>query len=440
MPPSKPNVDLSSVERERDRHLPALMPPHDEEVSAVDGQGSRISAAAKVKEEWETKYREYRGLERMKGSSIGDSMSSPVKDISPPAIARPSDFVEQPYETPNLLPIAITSASPTKSTSTALNSLSNNLNHCDFQTESQPLSSFSEPYLTPLPPSPSPSTTSLNRHEEISIVSLSQSPSSGFDTSSASPTIPVTPPVIPLLHSSTGLESLHSTPVFHAASPEMTAPHVTSITTSSELFANDDAVMMESPVETPLSGSNSISGGPRDSSHFEVTIARDVSAAESADLPKARPRNLTDPTYLRIHQIEPRKSSFYPFRRFTDPPPNTNSPRRLSVRASLNNLRRSLVGTLSHAKSAGLGVRTDEGFIPPHLPPSPTFPAVDINQAGVSPATGLRLSPTQYQESPELKRRVSVSPILYSRGTIVEETNNIEDEESRRMTELAFLA
>ncbi|KAG6900701.1 hypothetical protein C0993_005013 [Termitomyces sp. T159_Od127] len=432
LPPSKLNVDLSLVERERDRHLPVLMPPLDEEVDADDGQGSKMSAAAKVKQEWETKHRDDKGLERMKNSTIRDLASSPMKDVLSPTVVRSSASLE-PFtccETNNLSQIAPTSAS----SSTPLKHLSKNLEYIDFSTESQPFFSSPEPYITPLPPSPSPSSL-LNSQEELLIHSLSPSPSSESSTSPAIyRNIPITPPVIPPLHDPTGPDSSLLTPVFHSASPVMTAPHVTSITTSPDLLENDDILMTESPIETPLTGS--ISGRPRDSGNFEVTLAPDISAAGSTDLSKTRPRNFTDPTGFRIHQVEPCKSSSYPFKRYTDPPLSTDSTRRLSIRASFNNLRRSLVGTLSRAKTAGL----DKGFNSPHLLPSPTFPVPGIDQAGVDQAACLNLSQTQSPACPESRKvRLSVSPTLYSRGTILAETNNIKDEESRRMTELAFL-
>ncbi|KAG6879614.1 hypothetical protein C0992_000642 [Termitomyces sp. T32_za158] len=438
LPPSKPSVDLSLAERERDRHLPVLMPPEDEEVFAGDAQGSRISAAAKVKQEWEFKLRDDRGPERMEDPTFGDMAPSPVKDVSPPAIVWPSASLVQPStccETLNLLPNAITTASTIKSPPTPFNSSINNLDDPDLQTPPQLPFSSDEPHLIPLPPSPSSSSSFLNSREEIFTVPLSLSPSSEISTSPASPTISITPPVITPLHSSTGSEALHSMPGFHAASPAMTAPHVTSDTMLPSLFEKDDVLMTESPIEAPLPGSNSISGRPRDSGNFEVALAPDISSAGSTDLPKARPRNFTDPTGLRIHQVEPCKSSSYPMKRSTDPPPTTNLPRRLSIRASINNLRRSFVGTLSRAKSPGLS-KADKGFGPSHLPPSPV---ASIDQTSVDQVEDSKLSQTQSPASPELNLRISVSPTFYSRGTIVAETNNIEDEESRRMTELAFL-
>ncbi|KAG6902836.1 hypothetical protein C0995_010721 [Termitomyces sp. Mi166 len=431
LPPLKPNADLSSAERERDRQFPVLTAPQSEETFAVDEQGRKISAAVKVKQEWEAKYKD----------TIGGMSSLVVKDGSLPTTLRPSASVEQPSahcETPNLLPYAKTLAPSVKSTFTLLPNI---IDDSDYPTEPQQHSQHSKPCLIPLPPSSSLSSSFLRSQEDPSALFLTPSlPSSGHSASPASQTISIISPIMhasaPARHGPTGSQS--SAPVSNV---QVTAPTLaTSVTTTStNLLDNDDAAMFESPVENLLIGFNS--GRPRNSRDAEVAIASEVSAAGFTVLPKERVRNFTDPGSGGLK--EPRKMSFNPFKRSADSPPNNTLPRRLSMGASLNNMRRSLAGTFSRTKVAELVVSAEKGCDVSHLPPSPTPSAASADQVGVSPVASPKLSPTflqqQRQASPELKLRASVSPTLYSRGTIVAETNNIEDEESRRVTELAFL-
>lgn len=103
----------------------------------------------------------------------------------------------------------------------------------------------------------------------------------------------------------------------------------------------------------------------------------------------------------------------------TTPPSSGEAPqRRLSVKTSLSNLRRSVVGSLSRKASSH-----DRG-------------------AGVGRTNDTLRSPTSLgsmMEEEEGEVRKAVSPILYSRGHILMETSRIKDEESRRVTEMAFL-
>ncbi|KAG5723605.1 hypothetical protein E4T56_gene18152 [Termitomyces sp. T112] len=448
LPPLKPNMDLSLVERERDFHLPVLTPPQSEEVFAVDEQDRNISAAAKVKQEWEARYKGSRELEQMKSSPYGGVASSSVEkeDTLPGRSTASVDQLTSCSEMSNSSPLAIISALSIKgSQSSAAQALSNNLDDFDYPTP-HPHPASSEPYLIPLPPSPSPSPSLSLIHEDppimFSTASPSPSPFSGLSSSPVSPIITVTSPIIhasaPPFSSPIELASLHPMTVPHAPSLMMTAPsHATPVTiTAPVLLDNHDVILTESPVEATFPGLSSISGCPCNSSDFVAST--DISAAGSADLPKAR-RRFTDPTSGgKTHQVEHRNSSFDLFKRFTAPPPNTASSRRLSMGASFYNMRRSLVGTLSRTKAAGLVVKTDR-FDASHLPP-PATPSPPAAYSGVRPAAGLKfLQEQQFPASPESKLRVSVSPMLYSRGTIVAEINNIEDEESQRMTELAFL-
>ena len=164
------------------------------------------------------------------------------------------------------------------------------------------------------------------------------------------------------------------------------------------------------------------------------------SAAGAPGVPRPRKkRGLTDPTSVG----DKRKSSYLnPFKRGATldnnsangdelkPPQSPTTNRRLSVATSFSSIRRSVAGTLSSKKGpvspSGDGKR--RRFDASHLPPSPTLPS---SLRSASP--GLRGAP------PPVRTRTAVAPVLYSRGSILLETSNIEDEETRHRTEMAFL-
>ena len=146
--------------------------------------------------------------------------------------------------------------------------------------------------------------------------------------------------------------------------------------------------------------------------------------------PRMNKRGVTDPTNGNLN----RKKSMItnPFKRglssgYDDQlTPSSEPQRRLTVKTSFSNIRRSVVGTLSRKttspdRGAGGGKMNDT--------PSPI-------------SSGSRHSPTllsSTMEEGEGEVRKAVSPTLYSRGHILMEASHIEDEESRRVTEMAFL-
>ncbi|KAK2460939.1 hypothetical protein APHAL10511_007409 [Amanita phalloides] len=106
-----------------------------------------------------------------------------------------------------------------------------------------------------------------------------------------------------------------------------------------------------------------------------------------------------------------------------------NPSRRLTVSASLTNMRRSVANALSRTKSS-LGVpKRGHTFDASHLPPSPTYPFSSLTRVG-----GRRSL-----DASATRLRQPVSPTLHNRASILLETSAIEDEETRRMTEVAFL-
>ena len=142
--------------------------------------------------------------------------------------------------------------------------------------------------------------------------------------------------------------------------------------------------------------------------------------------------------------------------------------RRPSIMAKVG---RSVVGTITSASSSSSSKKKDSkkvtsptrvgGFVVDGLPSSPT--GLTAESSLLSPplptSTSPPTSPQQQsqfqfqpqrrpsqQQQPLLSRqqsqggmRQAVAPIMYNRGSILLETAGIEDEETRRMTELAFL-
>ena len=104
------------------------------------------------------------------------------------------------------------------------------------------------------------------------------------------------------------------------------------------------------------------------------------------------------------------------------------------------NLRRAFTSSKQRPKTTlevtpEVGRKRSKNFDASHLPPSPTVPNAPASLAPSSfrgtgrPSNGgLRAPPRQ-----------AVAPTMHSHGTIVHQTNFIEDDESRRLSEMAFL-
>ena len=104
------------------------------------------------------------------------------------------------------------------------------------------------------------------------------------------------------------------------------------------------------------------------------------------------------------------------------------------------NLRRAFTSTKARPTTAYEpdARRGTKGFNASHLPPSPTFPP------GQPPGHESRPSQSSIPSSGRttgvgLRPRAAVQPTMHSRGTILLGTHMIEDEESRRLSEMAFL-
>lgn len=343
-------------------------------------------------------------------------------------------------------------------------------------------------YVYPsLPPSPAPSDDSLKSHLSPTSALLSSSVSvestaspSGASTlrpihtpaTTASPTprtpaLSLTPPAILTTHSDSlpnETPSCHvridSFPLEESVSSLMTpsldgTSHTTNSTTSESMGSMENGkfgnlqvktvdqghnipVIIESPVEETFSNGFVAETIMEEKAEEEVPVSS----------PRTQRRGLTDPT-----DVKPdRRKSLNPFKRTAVEIDNSDkaSVSKRSVSSSLSSMRRSVVGTLTRKANLEINVNGLKGYNTSHLPPSPTVdrsrspvPTSPRSPVPVSPRSPSFLNrsrspPLTSPTSPTIQRR-AVAPIMYNRGNILLETCNIEDEESRRMTELAFL-
>jgi len=188
-------------------------------------------------------------------------------------------------------------------------------------------------------------------------------------------------------------------------------------------------VIIESPVEeTPF---------PKDVGH-------DLSSAETDDKQQPAPRvqqeqmELSPATAAKADHQKTKN----PVKRgqTLDPSNAVAAKERLSM---LSSVRRSVVGSFRRSKSTLNMGRNQKTFNASHLPPSPTI-ATSFGEYArkslSSPTRSLFPSPRPSDVGSVSSRpRLGVAPTLHSRGSILVQMNNIEDEETRRVTELAFL-
>lgn len=218
-------------------------------------------------------------------------------------------------------------------------------------------------------------------------------------------------------------------------------------------FSNELEVVVEEPLSMLMDSETDKEADDDDDDNDEkkLGVTSLLTPPQSPRSPGGVPnprkkRGLTDPTSA----MDRRKSlSLNPFKRGATldqqtsangdelkPPlsPTSTANRRLSVAASFSSIRRSVAGSLSSRKGGAAAASPDakgRKFDASHLPPSPTLPS-----SFRSASMGLRSS----AGTPvPMRTRTPVSPVLYSRGSILLETSNIEDEETRNRTEMAFL-
>ncbi|KAJ3720817.1 hypothetical protein DFJ43DRAFT_1095136 [Lentinula guzmanii] len=102
---------------------------------------------------------------------------------------------------------------------------------------------------------------------------------------------------------------------------------------------------------------------------------------------------------------------------------------KMSRSGSLANFRHSVVSTLTRKPTKSHSLNFDTST----LPPSPTVPASLGSHSSISAQSA------NSKNSNVESTRQALSPTIHSRGSILFETSHIEDEETRRMTEMAFM-
>jgi len=193
------------------------------------------------------------------------------------------------------------------------------------------------------------------------------------------------------------------------------------VKTTQEYGVNNIPVVVESPVEGESILSRLVpNSAPAELDHIVV----DESVLENEQLSHTKALGSTGPNPPSNNRIK-RKKSINIFKRSQtlDPSsagPSSDNPNKLSVFTPLGNLRRSVVGSLSRPKSTSpVNRRAPTKFDASHLPPPPT-------RCATSP--GVMVRPRQ-----------PLGPTICSRDSIMPKTNEIGDDESRRLSELAFL-
>ena len=499
LPPLKRNKDLSAQEKDQDRAIPIIL-PNDDQLSSTEDDSP--SAADLVKREWEAKNRilESNQLHRMNSFKFGGNRPCPATPIilfssSESADSVVPDSKAQPAREPmssSLADVAIPHLPPS--------ALEDPLVLPPVPT-SQPGSRPVTPlldippeiaaYLFPLPPSPRSVSRPIfdlsSRPPSPTSVPLPRSPSlrSVFDTTSlrsssgaltpcpldnrgpsltptpSAPIIAITPCAV-IYSDDTTSSPLHkrtdlSVPDESVSSSQPPSLDGNSGTTTDSILGTSESsaaisgkgrlgglnikthegscynipAIVESPIEDSFLEKQYVVVEPP--STFEDTdqaalapMSAPINGSEprfTLSTPRMNRRGVTDPTNGNLN----RKKSMItnPFKRglssgYEDQltTPSSGEPhRRLSVKTSFSNIRRSVVGTLSRRISS-----PDRG-------------------AGVGRMNDVARSPTSLGSTMEEEEEVrkAVSPILYSRGHILMEASHIKDEESRRVTEMAFL-
>lgn len=497
--PPRQNKDLSAQEKELDRAIPVVLQKDDDQRGSTEADSP--SAADLIKREWEAKNRllESHQLQRMNSFKFGGNFSCPEAPVIQLSLSESADSaaqlsqaqqVREPIPSPradlafpHLPPSSLEAVLPPVPIS---------------QPGSRPATPLLDilpeiaAYLFPLPPSPesvpSPNFELSSSPPSPTSVPLPRSPSlrGEFDTTSLRSSLSGALTPCPL-NKGTTLTPTPSTPiialtpcaVIYSDDTTSSPPHKRSdsvpdesvsscqlpslddnsrTTTDSILGTSESAsisgkgrlgglnvkthegsclnipVIVDSPIEHGFLEEQYLVVKPTSTADANQAVVPPMSAPINGserkftrNTPRMNKRGGSDPTNGALI----RKTSMIltnPFKRnlsfagHGDQSTTTSSgelpQRRLSVKTSLSNLRRSVVGSLSlkmssHDRGAGVG-RTNDTLR------SPT-------------------SLGSMMEEEEGEVRKAVSPILYSRGHILMEASRIKDEESRRVTEMAFL-
>ena len=422
--------DLSRLEREKDRHLPVIYPAEETVVTINSPTGTEtVTAADLIKREWEAKHRSGEDdEERFKSFRFGVSALVAVdvqeseqpyhKDTSSQApsferqdklgfsskprqiivldgAGRSQNPTERNHElgqlSPSLLPLPLSPAlTPPSSPKPNLKPVS-----------SSAIDLYS-PSLGALPPSPSESTAKHGLLDETNLELVLSIP-----TGLTTPTISLSPVAEePEPMDARGLQRNVSVSEssFSLATPSLGTSSRSTIMSS--LFTTDSLKTIGGR-SIPMIVESPIKEGHLPELAIPNTIPEDSDAEVQQDLPDE------------YQKIKARRN-----RAIFGQDPS----KRLRVSASLTNVRRSVANTLSRTKPSDgskYGDTLDATHSP--LPHSPTFPL---------PWTGGRRS---LEDAMTITPRRAVSPTLHNQASLLLKTSEIEDEEARRVAELAFL-
>ncbi|CCL99320.1 uncharacterized protein FIBRA_01336 [Fibroporia radiculosa] len=221
----------------------------------------------------------------------------------------------------------------------------------------------------------------------------------------------------------------------------------------------DDAgckVIVESPIADDSSSDweTPVSADPA-RMHDEAQKMRELMAAAEGDVHPRGRRKSRDTNRRRSMTLGvfSRKSVVS---EDTPAPPPFKNPRPMS---SMQNLRRSITSTLTTLRVTRPNPSVNPSAVPP-LPISPTSPSyaasptspyptsvpptsfppalrVRVSQEAISPVDSI--APRKSTVGQGLRPRQALSPTMHNRGSILVEATRIEDAESRRLSEMAFL-
>ncbi|KAJ7471476.1 hypothetical protein B0H11DRAFT_1369967 [Mycena galericulata] len=458
-----PPLPMSVQEQQQDMRIAIVASPEPGQESGLD---RRPTAANRIKEEWEARNRERLTEFRFGGNSpaaspvqenfpahlqvvkeVDTPLPSPqVEDLPPP------EFIEDAGEPEPQVPRP---PPPTLSIASAHN-LARPLMQAWSDTPP-------DPYLLPLPPSPSAASAAETTFSSL-MSAFASTPTADSQFT------PMTPSFLPLPPSPSlsGVETprvlgdctptLPSSPTTVSADESCLAvpPRSQSIprSESGESSLNVPSLMLDSESQTTVSTSDSIGSFGRmrnaqlatkvrnstiePQAHHAISVIVESPVEERVEgILTASPVDDDEPKHFPPKALK--LSEEAPARRETEPAPAAQAANKADRRKSLSVFKRGkgegLSTMMSIRRSIGFGRAKSTGgppagFDPSHLPPSPTLPS----EFGVQQQQA-RATLTVTRDA----RRLSVSPTMHNRGSILHETSMIEDEESRRMTEVAFM-
>ncbi|KAJ7158448.1 hypothetical protein C8R46DRAFT_392240 [Mycena filopes] len=452
-----PPLPLSVQEAQQDMRIAIVSSPEPpEEPSALE---RRPTAANRIKEEWEAKNRERLSEFRFGGNSPASSPMKedfglePVREVDTPL---PSPLLSLETQDPMSEYGARSDEDPVRKSPRAPPPT---LNLSRGQHLSPPLMQawsdmLPDPSLPPLPPSPSlGSATESNFPSLISAFSITppadadagfpppthapgtETPTPGDATPKppGSPSRSQSPPRLALAPSSSETSSLGPPSLMHDSQSSASASTSTSDSLASG-FGRMRSVAVRNSVIEPLAPGQGhhaieviVESPGEERTVFITTDRADEEGAEQVAGKQGRSEDVV------ALALPPRR------RPVTTEDP-TPAAAKADRRKSLNVFKRSAGGDglstmMSIRRSMGLGrAKSPVGFDASALPPSPTLNASFTAQQSASP----RGRPQEKQQQLQ-QHRLSVSPTMHNQGSILQEMSKIENEESRRMTEVAFM-